>query len=957
MPAVILEDGIDRPLAKRTKPDDFLTILPGRSRGTSRIFAPFRTLGLVSPTPVPFTSLPLGKTTFQITTSLGRCLQTYDLRRGLNLVFLSRPQTPHDITATTSWQRRVFAAWGGAEPGTPVGVWVFQRGKKVDELEIPSALSEPILQLLIFGSWIIGCGPTSMHVWKARSYEYYTSLTPISPYVASSHNLLSGGICNMPTFLNKVFVGRADGRVEIWNVSTGKLIYSILPPTSDAGAVTTLQPTPALSLLAIGYASGSVVIHDVRTDTAIIQLDAESTRLNSITSISFRTDGLGAGKDGTRPGVMATTTLRSCDVTFWDLNDNGRVMGVLRGAHYPRSSAEGGVEGGINKVEFLSGQSVIVTGGLDNSLKTWIFDESPFSAVPRILHSRSGHAAPVSTLQFLPTDADGADSGGKWLLSAGRDRSLWAWSLRRDGQSTELSQGKIRKQAKQIGLFGAGLNSAEPSTSLEDLKATEITCIATCLNRDGGFGAAAGGGSIWTNTRSSNARKAGQDITSSSSTGWESVLTGHRGDKMARTWFWGRKKAGRWAFETGDGGSVTFWDFSTGVLKDEITCHPMIPITKLQYHRSSDLVALSCDNQIIRVVDVETRKVVRELPCLEARINDFCFSNDGRWIVAAATDSLIRVWDLPTGHLIDAIRLGSMCTALAFSGTGEYLATAHSEGVGISIWNNKSLFTHVSTRAIKPSDITMIAAPSVSGEGGQNLLDPAFVGDSGSETGVDEPAAPNLDQLSADLTTLSIVPKSRWQTMLHLDLIKQRNKPTQPPQPPEKAPFFLPSLEHTTTKPINTPHEDDNATQNAQLVAERSRVMKFNPTGSESVVSTLLQEGSRTKDYTSFSAHLSTLSPSASDLAIRSLTSSEINLFLHALTGRLREKRDYELVQAWMTVFLRAHGEEVRRDDADGEQLRDSLRAWRVEQEREAERLDALVGFCGGVLTWLRSSR
>ncbi|KAK1911611.1 hypothetical protein P3342_012913 [Pyrenophora teres f. teres] len=38
----------------------------------SKIFAPFRTVGLVSPTNVPFTSLPLGKTTFQITTSVGR---------------------------------------------------------------------------------------------------------------------------------------------------------------------------------------------------------------------------------------------------------------------------------------------------------------------------------------------------------------------------------------------------------------------------------------------------------------------------------------------------------------------------------------------------------------------------------------------------------------------------------------------------------------------------------------------------------------------------------------------------------------------------------------------------------------------------------------------------------------------------------------------------------------------
>ena len=58
----------------------------------------------------------------------------------------------------------------------------------------------------------------------------------------------------------------------------------------------------------------------------------------------------------------------------------------------------------------------------------------------------------------------------------------------------------------------------------------------------------------------------------------------------------------------------------------------------------------------------------------------------GRWIVASSSDSVIRVWDLPTGHLIDAIRTPSMCRALAFSSTGEYLATAHAGEIGVNVW-------------------------------------------------------------------------------------------------------------------------------------------------------------------------------------------------------------------------------------------------------------------------------
>jgi U3 small nucleolar RNA-associated protein 21 len=504
-----------------------------------------QTVGLVSPTDVPFTSLPLGKTTFQITTSVGRSLQTYDLKRGLNLVFITRPQTPEEITATVAWKKVVFAAWGRKSSR---GVWVFQRGKKVAELEVPPGRTETINKLVVMGDWIVGCGTKRLDIWKTATLEHYTTLQG-----ASSSNL-SGCICNMPTYLNKIFVGREDGSVEIWNVSTGKLLYTLLPPAADFGAVTALQSTPALSLLAIAYQSGSVTIHNIRADKEVMRLNTGGSQKFPVTSISFRTDGLGAGDDGRDDGVMATASKDSGDIAFWDLNKGGRKMGTLRGAHSPPPTVSGGVGGGISKIEFLAGQAVIISSGLDNSLKSWIFDETPFSPVPRILHMRGGHAAPVSTLRFLPSNSDGSDDTGKWLLSASQDRSLWGWSLRRDGQSTELSQGAIQKKAKKLGLLNGNAEASKHHAKLEDLKAPAITCIACSLNRDGGMGAMPGVTGIWNNS----SKVKGQDKKTSevSMTGWESIVTGHTGDKTARTWFWGRKRAGRWAFNTGDGTPV-----------------------------------------------------------------------------------------------------------------------------------------------------------------------------------------------------------------------------------------------------------------------------------------------------------------------------------------------------------------------------------------------------------------
>ena len=881
-----------------------------------------------------------------------------------------------------------------------------------------------------------------MEVWKSSTYEHYTTLTPTASRSATG-DPLTGDMCNMPTFLNKIFIGRRDGSVEIWNLSSGKLIYTILSPTSTSGPVTALEPSPALAIIAIARANGTVVLHNVRTDRILLSLNTKVAQNSTISSISFRTDGLGAGDDGSKQGIMATAGADSGDVTLWDLNGGGRVKGTLRGAHNPSLSS--GESGGVNRVHFLPGQDVMITSGMDNALKSWIFDANSLSPTPRILHSRCGHAAPVTRLAFVPPNADGSDAGGKWIMSAGRDQSLWGWSLRRDGQSTELSQGNVRKKAKKLGLLGKNLDT-ESSTTLGDLKAPEIISMACSLNRDGGMGASVGGGSVWANISS---KRGPVDASESNATGWESVVTAHRGDTHARTWFWGRKKAGRWAFESGDGtevttvaitacgtfalvgsaagsismfnlqsgiqrqrypaplapvqarklqislangddstggegstrfavgqgkhkkavtglmvdglnrtviscsldGKIKFWDFMAGNLHTEIDWAPMASIISSQYHRHSDLIALSCDDLSIRVVDIETKKLVRELWGCLGQIKDFCFSNDGRWIIAASMDSVIRVWDLPTGHLINALRLESPCTALAFSDTGEFLATAHADSVGINVWNNRTLFTHVPTRPIDDDEVAPLVAPTTSGESGQGIVEAAledpeqeFINE---ETDYNAPAS--IDKISGDLLSLSLVPKSRWQTLLHLDTIRQRNKPKEPPKAPEKAPFFLPSLGNAKS-PLSTAQP---ASEFAPITpSDRSRISKMSQTNS--TFTTLLHSAADTDDYDNFLSHLSILPPSAADIEIRSLTPNEMIPFVNSLTFRLRQRRDYELVQAWMAVFLRLHGDVIVAGDPG---LKEALMEWRAIQTQEQARLAALVGYCGGVLEFLRSGR
>jgi len=1006
-----MEDDFEVPVAKRQRIDE---AAPSTKNAGSRLFAPFRTIGLVSPTAVPFTSVPLGKTTFQITTSVGRSLQTYDLRRGLNLVFLSSPLCPETITTTCAYRDRVLVAWGSDSAKNGRGIWVFKRGRYIGSLQVEGTTDQELRKIFVLGNWIIACGSKAIEVWKNESYEHYTTIT-----VANRADF-AACICALPTFVNKVFAGRADGNIDIYNVSTGKLVHTIAPESRTMGSVCCLTPAPAVGLLAAAYSDGTLKILDVETEETVTMFQ-QSKNDQPVTSITFRTDGVGAGDDGRSDGIMATASIDSGDITLWDLNRGGKVAGILRAAHETSSST---IASGISGIEFLSGQPVIISSGLDNALRSWVFDQVPFSPIPRILHARSGHASSISNLKFLPAATDGSEAAGKWLLSAGNDRSLWAFSLRKDGQSTELSQGNVKHKAKKIGKL------VSDESNVEDFKCPPITNIACSLNRDGGMGAI--GGPVWTNPSATNAEEA-------SMTGWESVVTSHENDRYARTWFWGRKKAGRWALESGDkkpvtsvaitacgtfalvgsaGGSldmhnlqsgmhrqrfpprlkagqakqfklgqlsseqlakvsrghsgavtgivvdnlnqtvistsldgeVIFWQFTTGLIQDRFRLDGA-PVA-VRYNPVSGLMSVACDDLCIRVIDIETRRIVRELWGCVGQIYDHCFSHDGRWVVTCSMDSVIRVFDLATGHLIDAFKTHT-CTNAAFSSTGEFLATAHAGDIGINIWNNKSLFMHVSSRQInEDSDIIDLTDATEFQAASQLEIMDAQAEQDDQLTQIDGDGA--VDQLDASLLTLSLLPQSRWQTLLNLETIRQRNKPIQPPQKPKAAPFFLGSslTNGTTTNEALAPSEA--AVEPTMTETEKSGVSRLSSLQPvHSVISSHLDvfaaEG-RTNELVSY---LSGLSPSAADLEIRSLTMQEMPGFVRALTAHLLHRRDYELINTWMAVFLKLHAEFVSGID----DVRLAVLDFQKAMNAEETRLSQSVGWARGVVEFLRSSR
>lgn len=253
--------------------------------------------------------------------------------------------------------------------------------------------------------------------------------------------------------------------------------------------------------------------------------------------------------------------------------------------------------------------------------------------------------------------------------------------------------------------------------------------------------------------------------------------------------------------------------------------------------------------------------------------------------------------------------------------------------------------------------------PTISGEGGVGLIDAAHGldadGDSDGDSDGDGGGGGYSsvgDQLSDRLLTLSLVARTRWQTLVNLDAIRQRNKPKEAPRAPEKAPFFLPSLGkggagagERAALAAASEAAAKQAEEAAALAADRDRIVRVDPNAAtgESQFTVVLRSG----DGEALLDHLKALPPSSADLEIRSLQDAELDWFVRALTERLRSRRDFELAMAWMNVFLKCHGDVVAGCDGG---LRTALEDWRGALQREQGRLADRVGFCLGVAEFLR---
>lgn len=209
-------------------------------------------------------------------------------------------------------------------------------------------------------------------------------------------------------------------------------------------------------------------------------------------------------------------------------------------------------------------------------------------------------------------------------------------------------------------------------------------------------------------------------------------------------------------------------------------------------------------------------------------------------------DCSIRTWDLPTGRsikyfknkcfclvhghspfprphpsspfllfrLLDAFCVEAPPTSIALSPSGDFLCSTHVDDLAVYVWSNRTLYCHISLTPL-PADHT----PSLIGLPHSMLYSEEETRRKELEDyneGRDEHLTRDISLKKGDfddghvilrkkdimgeslplaegLVTLSRLPKSRWHNLQQLDVIKEHNKPNEPPTKPKQAPFFLPT--------------------------------------------------------------------------------------------------------------------------------------------------------------------
>jgi WD40 repeat protein len=128
-----------------------------------------------------------------------------------------------------------------------------------------------------------------------------------------------------------------------------------------------------------------------------------------------------------------------------------------------------------------------------------------------------------------------------------------------------------------------------------------------------------------------------------------------------------------WLATGGNDGRITLWDMD----KRAARCTFAGGALKVAFHPKRQVLAAVSLTRSIRVWNMNTKRMARELTGSDEAFTCVAYSPDGRWLAAGDEGHALRLWDADGPTLRAFVELDSQIKALAFSPDGRYLFTGN----------------------------------------------------------------------------------------------------------------------------------------------------------------------------------------------------------------------------------------------------------------------------------------